>query len=78
MASLFFIIPDNVNIDEFSLTCRVIGQSVVDLPVKQVSLAKLLDRLLKMTKKYNMVTKPELLLLQKAMMLVPRNAPGVH
>ena len=60
----------DTNIDELALTCRAVGQSVVGLSVKQVSLARLLDRLLKMTRKHDMVTKPELLLLQKAMMLV--------
>ena len=64
------LVSKNVNIEEFALTCRAVGESVVNVPVREVSLAKLLGLLLKMTKKYNMKTKPELLLLQKTMMLL--------
>jgi ubiquinone biosynthesis protein len=64
------LVPENTNIDEFALSCRIIGESVVDLSIKQISLAKLMGNLLKMARKYNMNTKPELLLLQKTMMLV--------
>jgi ubiquinone biosynthesis protein len=64
------LVPADTNLKDFALTCRAIGESIVDVSVKQVSLAKLLAQLIKMTRKYNMVTKPELLLLQKTMMLV--------
>ena len=64
------LVPENTNIEELALTCRIIGESVVDLSVKQISLAKLMERLLKMAKKHNMDMRPELLLLQKTMMLV--------
>ncbi len=64
------LVPENIDINEFVLSCRVIGELVVDKVVGQVSMAKLLDNLLKMTRKYQMKTKPELLLLQKTMMLV--------
>jgi ubiquinone biosynthesis protein len=64
------LVPKNVNLVEFSLSCRVIGEMVVDKAVGQVSMAQLLDSLLKMTKKYQMKTNAELLLLQKTMMLV--------
>jgi len=64
------LVPENIDINEFVLSCRVIGELVVDKAVGQVSMAKLLENLLKMTRKYQMKTKPELLLLQKTMMLV--------
>lgn len=64
------LVPENIDINEFVLSCRVIGELVVDKAVGQVSMAKLLENLLKMTRKYQMQTKPELLLLQKTMMLV--------
>jgi len=64
------LVPENINIEEFALTCRAIGEIVVNVPVKEVSLAKLLGLLLKMTRKYNMKTRPELLLLQKTMILL--------
>jgi ubiquinone biosynthesis protein len=64
------LVPKNINVEEFSLSCRIIGESTVGKAVGEVSMAKLLANLLKMTKKYQMKTKPELLLLQKTMMLV--------
>ena len=64
------LVPQDTDINEFTLTCRIIGESVVDLSVKQISLASLMGKLLKMARKYNMNTRPELLLLQKTMMLV--------
>ena len=64
------LINSNIDVNEFILSCRVIGGLVVNKAVGQISMAKLLEHLLKMTKKYQMKTKPELLLLQKTMMLV--------
>ena len=63
-------VPADIDLNEFVLSCRVIGELVVGRAVGQVSMAKLLGHLLKMTRKYQMKTKPELLLLQKAMMLL--------
>lgn len=64
------LVPGDVNLQEFILSLRVIGQTIVDKKVSQISMAKLLGSLLKMTRKYQMKTKPELLLLQKTMLLV--------
>ncbi len=64
------LVPADINLNEFILSCRVIGELVVDKAVGQISMARLLENLLKMTRKYQMQTKPELLLLQKTMMLV--------
>jgi ubiquinone biosynthesis protein len=64
------LVPSDVNLEEFALSCRIIGESTVGKAVGDVSMAKLLANLLKMTKKYQMKTHPELLLLQKTMMLV--------
>ena len=64
------LVPGDVNIEEFALSCRIIGEVVVGKSVGEISMAKLLANLLKMTKKYKMETRPELLLLQKTMMLV--------
>ncbi|MFT7086782.1 MAG: ubiquinone biosynthesis protein [Rickettsiales bacterium] len=64
------LVPSNINLEEFTLSCRIIGKSTVGKAVGEVSMAKLLANLFKMTKKYQMKTKPELLLLQKTMMLV--------
>lgn len=64
------LVPKDINLEEFALSCRIIGESTVDKSVGEVSMAKLLANLLKMTRRYQMQTRPELLLLQKTMMLV--------
>lgn len=64
------LIPANTNIEDFALSCRIIGKSIVGNSIKDISLAKLLGNLLKMTKEYKMQTRPELLLLQKTLMLI--------
>ncbi len=64
------LVPKDTNITEFTLDCRVIGETLVGKSIKEISFADLLAKLLKMTKKYNTATDPELLLLQKTIMLV--------
>ncbi len=64
------LVPKDVNVDSLSLSCRKIGETIVGANVRDISLASLLENLLTMTRDYNMVTKPELLLLQKTLLLV--------
>ena len=64
------LIPKNTNITEFTLDCRIIGETLVGKSIKDISFADLLAKLLKMTKKYNTAADPELLLLQKTIMLI--------
>jgi ubiquinone biosynthesis protein len=64
------LVPKDTDIDRLSLSCAIIGESIVDSDIKNISLAKLLDNLLKMTKAYKMSTRTDLLLLQKTLMLV--------
>ena len=63
-------VPENVNIDDLALSCRKIGETIVGSSVKDTSLANLLTNLVTMTRDYQMVTNPELLLLQKTVLLV--------
>ena len=64
------LIPKDTNINEFALDCRIIGETLVGKSINETSFADLLAKLLKMTRKYNTATNPELLLLQKTIMLV--------
>ena len=63
-------VPANTNIDDLALSCRKIGEMIVGANVIDISIAKLLTSLIEMTREYQMETKPELLLLQKTLMLV--------
>jgi ubiquinone biosynthesis protein len=56
--------------EEFAQSCRAIGEPIMNLPPEQISIAKLLKQLFDITEKYQMETQPQLLLLQKTMIMV--------
>lgn len=64
------LVPKDTDLKKLALSCSIIGESIVDANIKDISLAKLLANLLKMTKEYKMSTRTDLLLLQKTLMLV--------
>lgn len=64
------LVPSHVCVDDLALSCRKIGEAIVDVPVKEISLAKLLTNLIEMTNEYQMDARPDLLLLQKTLLLV--------
>ncbi len=64
------LVGKNVNVDDLALSCRKIGETIVGSDVKDISVAKLLSNLITMTRDYKMDTRPELLLLQKTILLV--------
>lgn len=64
------LVPADTKIDDLALSCRKIGETIVGSNVTDVSAAKLLSNLIKMTREYKMETRPELLLLQKTLMVV--------
>jgi len=63
-------VPKHQSIDNFAQACRSIGEPIIGLPVAQISIARLLMQLFKITEDFEMETQPQLLLLQKTMMLV--------
>lgn len=63
-------ISKDFNVEDFALACRAIGEPIMGLPVNQISVAKLLGLLFKVTEDFNMQTQPQLLLLQKTMVMV--------
>ena len=72
------IVPPDTDINKFALNCRIIGESVVGKSVKNISFANLLAKLLSMSREYNMKPNPELLLLQKTIMLVEGNGLSLN
>lgn len=64
------LVPQNTNLYELALSCQKIGEIIVDSSIKDISLAHLLAHLIEMTNQYKMATRPELLLLQKTLLLV--------
>ncbi len=64
------LVPADTKVDSLALSCRKIGETIVGSNVKDISVAKLLANLITMTRDYKMEARPELLLLQKTILLV--------
>ncbi len=64
------LVPKNVNIEELAQALRSIGEPIFGQSVKDISGSKLLKQLFDITEKFNMQTQPQLLLLQKTMVVV--------
>ena len=64
------LVPKNVPVDELAQALRSIGEPIFGQTVKDISGGKLLKQLFDVTEKFNMQTQPQLLLLQKTMVVV--------
>ena len=64
------LVPRNVNLEELAQALRSIGEPIFGQTVKDISGGKLLKQLFAITEKFNMQTQPQLLLLQKTMVVV--------
>jgi len=64
------LVPGNVQVDELAQALRSIGEPIFGQSVKDISGGKLLKQLFDVTEKFNMQTQPQLLLLQKTMVVV--------
>jgi ubiquinone biosynthesis protein len=63
-------VPDTKNVHDFAQALRAIGEPILDLPADKISMARLLTQLFEVTEQFEMVTQPQLLLLQKTMVVV--------
>ncbi len=63
-------VPAHQSVEEFALACRAIAKPVLGRPLHEVSFARLLAQLFQVTERFEMQTQPQLLLLQKNMMLL--------
>ena len=64
------LVPKEVPIDDLAQALRSIGEPIFGQAVKDISGGKLLKQLFDVTEKFNMQTQPQLLLLQKTMVVV--------
>lgn len=62
----------------FAQALRAIGEPLLDKPADQISMARLLGQLFYVTEQFNMSTQPQLLLLQKTMVVVEGVARGLN
>jgi ubiquinone biosynthesis protein len=63
-------VPSHHSIEDFAQAIRAIGEPIHDRPASEISMAKLLTLLFEVTALFDMRTRPELLLLQKTMVVV--------
>jgi ubiquinone biosynthesis protein len=62
-------IPRDQSRESFMQACRAIGEPVKDQALHEISVARLLAQLFEVTERYAMETQPQLLLLQKTMLV---------
>lgn len=62
-------VPANQPIDEFTQACRSIAEPILDRPQNEISIARLLGQLFQVTETFSMEAQPQLLLLQKTMLV---------
>jgi ubiquinone biosynthesis protein len=63
-------VPPHHDVAEFATALRAVGEPMRGLPVKEMSIGMMLDGLFSITRDFDMVTQPHLLLLQKTMVMV--------
>lgn len=62
-------VPPHHNVEEFATALRAAGEPIRGLPVKQISVGRMLESLFSITRDFDMPTQPHLLLLQKTMVM---------
>jgi ubiquinone biosynthesis protein len=62
-------VPPRQSLEAFAQACRSIGEPILGRPMHEISLARLLAQLFEVTEQFEMETQPQLLLLQKTMLV---------
>ncbi|MEZ5826351.1 MAG: 2-polyprenylphenol 6-hydroxylase [Geminicoccaceae bacterium] len=72
VADVFFaagFLPDTVDRLSFTQACRAIGEPILDKPLSQISFGRVLGQILAVAEQFEMRSQPQLLLLQKTMVV---------
>ena len=72
VADTFFaagFLPEDEDRAAFTQACRAIGQPIVGLPLAEISFGRLLGQVFAMAERFHMRTQPQLLLLQKTIVV---------
>jgi ubiquinone biosynthesis protein len=64
------LIDSDQSVDDFSQALRSIGEPIINQKAKNISMGRVLVQLFDITKQFNMSLQPQLLLLQKTMIIV--------
>ena len=62
-------VPPDQSLEIFAQACRSIGEPIFGKPSHQISIARLLAQMLRVTEQFEMAVQPQLLLLQKTMLM---------
>jgi ubiquinone biosynthesis protein len=62
-------VPAHHSVDEFATALRAAGEPIRGLPVKDISVGRMLESLFSITRDFDMPTQPHLLLLQKSIVM---------
>ena len=62
-------VPESQSRQDFAQACRAIGEPILGLPLHEISIARLLSQLFQVAEKFEMEVQPQLLLLQKTMLV---------
>jgi ubiquinone biosynthesis protein len=62
-------VPAHHDVEEFATALRAVGEPIRGLPVKDISIGRMLEGLFSITRDFDMPTQPHLLLLQKTMVM---------
>ena len=62
-------VPGHHSVDEFATALRAAGEPIRGLPVKEISVGRMLESLFSITRDFDMPTQPHLLLLQKSIVM---------
>jgi len=67
-------VPAHKNVEIFTQACRSIAEPIMDKPQNEISIAQLLGHLFQITETFEMEAQPQLLLLQKTMLVAEGTA----
>lgn len=67
-------VPRDRSVDSFTQACRSIAEPILDKPQNEISIARLLSQLFQITETFRMEAQPQLLLLQKTMLVAEGTA----
>jgi ubiquinone biosynthesis protein len=71
-------VPADQSVDAFAQAARSIAEPIFGLPLGEISLARLLAQLFRVTERFRMTTQPQLLLLQKTMLVAEGVGRRLH
>jgi ubiquinone biosynthesis protein len=63
-------VPSDINLHEFAIACRAVSEPIVGKPANKLSVGHLIENLIRMTSEFGMQTQPQLILLQKNIILL--------